>query len=78
MGVLTPEQVCGLGLRSVGENVRISDRSVIYDLIIRVIHHATGEIIRELTINPNKRYHCTGRPTGGPKVPRKPQRPNPQ
>ena len=31
MGFLTAEQVRGLGLRSVGKNVLISDRSVIYD-----------------------------------------------
>ena len=38
---------------------------------IRVIHGATGETIRTLTINPEHRYHGTGKPTGGPKGPRK-------
>ena len=38
---------------------------------IRIIHATTGEIIRTLTIDPNRRYHGTGRPTGGPKGPRK-------
>jgi hypothetical protein len=45
---------------------------------IHVIRAATGEVIRELTINPNKRYHGTRRPPGGPTGPGKPQRPNPQ
>lgn len=51
---------------------------LIDDLNIRVIHHHTGEIIRTLTIDPERRYHGTGTPPGGPKGPRKPQRPNPQ
>jgi transposase InsO family protein len=49
---------------------------LIDDLDIRVIHRYTGEIIRSLTIDPDRRYHGTGRPPGGPKGPRKPQRPN--
>ena len=44
---------------------------------IRVIHAATGEIIRTLTINPKHRYHGTGKPPGGPKGPRKPRRTKP-
>jgi transposase InsO family protein len=47
------------------------------DLDIRIIHHTTGEIIRQLTLDPNRLYHGTGRPPGGPTGPRKPQRPNP-
>lgn len=46
-------------------------------LDIRVIHATTGEIIRTLTINPQRRYHGTGRPTGGPKGPRKTKRTKP-
>jgi hypothetical protein len=38
---------------------------LIIDLDVRVIHATTGEIIRTLTINPNRRYHGTGRPPGG-------------
>jgi transposase InsO family protein len=38
---------------------------------VRIIHAATGEIIRQLTINPQHRYHGTGQPPGGPKGPRK-------
>jgi hypothetical protein len=45
---------------------------------IRVIHAITGEIIRTLTIDPEHRYHGTGKPGGGPKGPRKTKRPEPQ
>jgi hypothetical protein len=45
--------------------------ALIHDLDIRIIHATTGEIIRTLTINPERRYHGTGRPPGGPKGPRK-------
>lgn len=44
---------------------------------IRIIHATTGEIIRTLTINPERRYHGTGNPTGGPKGPRKTKRSGP-
>ena len=45
---------------------------------VRVIHATTGEIIRTLTINPERRFHGTGKPTGGPKGPRKIRRTEPQ
>ena len=48
---------------------------LIADLDVRVIHATTGEILRHLTINPQRRYHGTGRPPGPP--PRKRQRPDP-
>ena len=40
---------------------------LIHSYAIRVIHAATGEFIRTLTltINPQRRYHGTGKPTGG-------------
>ena len=38
---------------------------------VRVIHATTGEFIRTLTVNPERRYHGAGRPPGGPKGPRK-------
>jgi transposase InsO family protein len=44
---------------------------------VRVIHATTGEIIRSLTINPQRRYHGTRRPPGGPKGPRKTNRTGP-
>ena len=50
---------------------------LIDDLDVRIIHATTGEIIRTLTINPNRRYHGTGKPTGGPQRTTKNQRPEP-
>lgn len=50
---------------------------LIHGYDVRVIHAATGEIIRTLTIDPDKRYHGTGRPPGGPKGPRKTNRTGP-
>lgn len=47
---------------------------------IRVIHAATGEIIRTLTLNPDQRYHGTGAKIGGPQRPygpRKSKKPEP-
>jgi transposase InsO family protein len=44
---------------------------------VRVIHATTGEIIRTLTIDPERRYHGTGQPPGGPKGPRKTNRTGP-
>jgi transposase InsO family protein len=51
---------------------------LIHDLNIRVIHAATGEILRALTLNPQHRYHGTGKPPGGPKGPRKTRPPEPR
>ena len=47
------------------------------DLDVRVIHATTGETIRTLTIDPNRRYHGTGKPIGGPKRPPETKNPNP-
>lgn len=44
---------------------------------IRIIHATTGEVIRTLTIDPERRYHGTGRPPGGPTGPRKTKRSEP-
>ena len=37
---------------------------LIADLDVRIIHAATGEILRHLTLDPTRRYHGTGRPPG--------------
>ena len=50
---------------------------LVNDLDVRVIHATTGETIRTLTIDPNRRYHGTGKPIGGPKQPPKTKNPNP-
>ena len=42
---------------------------LIHSYDIRIIHAATGEILRALTINPDLRYHGTGKPKGGPSRP---------
>ena len=39
---------------------------LVQDLHIRVIDAATGELLRELVLNPTKRYQGTGRPPGPP------------
>jgi transposase InsO family protein len=50
---------------------------LIDDLEVRVIHATTGEIIRTLTIDPNRRYHGTGKPPGGPRRPYGPRKTKP-
>ena len=37
---------------------------LVHDLHVRVIHAATGELLRELTIDPTRDYQPTGRPPG--------------
>ena len=39
----------------------------IHDLHVRVINAATGELLRELVLNPDRDYQPTGRPPGWPK-----------
>jgi transposase InsO family protein len=39
---------------------------LVHDLEIRIINAATGELIRELTLNPGRNYQPTGRPPGPP------------
>ena len=57
---------------------RTLDRTPVIMLItgydVRVIHAATGEMIRQLTINPERRYHGTGQPRGGPRRPYGPRK----
>ena len=54
---------------------------LVQDLHVRVINAATGELIRELTIDPARNYQPTGRPPGPPpgtpRPPRKQKNPNP-
>ena len=42
---------------------------LIRDLDVRIIHAATGEILRDLTLDPQRRYQPTGKPIGGPSRP---------
>ena len=39
---------------------------LVHDLHIRVINAATGELLRELTLDPDRDYQPTGRPPGPP------------
>ena len=39
---------------------------LVQDLRIRIVNAATGELLRELTLNPTKHYRGTGRPPGPP------------
>jgi transposase InsO family protein len=53
---------------------------LVHDLDIRVIHAATGEVIRQLTLNPERQYQPTGAKRGGPSRPygpRKSKKPEP-
>jgi hypothetical protein len=43
---------------------------LVHDLHIRVINAATGELLRELTLDPTRDYQPTSRPSGPPKTPR--------
>lgn len=47
---------------------------LIHDLDIRVIHAATGEMIRTLTLDPERQYQPTGNKRGGPSRPYGPRK----
>jgi transposase InsO family protein len=53
----------GLGRQHAGARVYI----LVADLHIRVIAIETGELLRELTLDPNRDYQPTGRPPGPPR-----------
>ena len=50
----------GIGRTHTGTRVIVLSQ----DLEIRIIDAATGELLRELTLDPSKRYQGTGRPPG--------------
>ena len=45
-----------------------------HDECIRIVHAATGELITTRTLDPNRRYHGSGRPIGGPSRPYGPRK----
>jgi transposase InsO family protein len=45
---------------------------LVQDLNVRIIHAATGELLRELVLDPTKRYQPTGRPKGPTRTRRNP------
>jgi transposase InsO family protein len=60
----------GIGRAQAGTRVLL----LVQDLHIRVINADTGELIRELTLDPDKRYQATGKPSGWPKKTPRPLR----
>jgi hypothetical protein len=50
----------GIGRTHTGTRVIVLSQ----DLEIRIIDAATGELLRELILDPTKRYQGTGRPPG--------------
>jgi transposase InsO family protein len=60
----------GIGRPHAGTRVLL----LVQDLHIRVINADTGELIRELTLNPGKTYQPTGKPSGWPKKTPRPLR----
>jgi hypothetical protein len=53
----------GIGRPHAGTRVLL----LVQDLHIRVINADTGELLRELVLNPDKRYQATGKTPGWPK-----------
>jgi transposase InsO family protein len=53
----------GIGRPHAGTRVLL----LVQDLHIRVINAGTGELLRELVLNPDKTYQPTGKPSGWPK-----------
>lgn len=53
----------GIGTEHKGTHIR----ALIYGLHITIINKTTGEILRELTLDPSKDYQPLGRPPGPPK-----------
>ncbi len=50
---------------------------LIQDLHIRIINAATGELLRDLTLDPARNYQPTGKPRRPPRTPRKRSNPEP-
>ena len=62
-----------LGRRLTGTRIIL----LIADRDVRIINAATGELYRHLTLNPDRRYHGTGAPIGGPRRPYGPHKTKP-
>lgn len=61
----------GIGRTHAGTDILL----LVQDLDVRILNAATGEILRDLTIDPARDYQGTGRPPGPP--PKKAMSPNP-
>lgn len=53
----------GIGRTHAGTHILM----LVQDTHVRIIHATTGELLRELTLDPTRTYHGTGRPPGPPK-----------
>jgi hypothetical protein len=52
--------------------------TLVQGLDVRVINAATGELLRQLTLDPDRNYQPTGRPPGStPGTPRRQKNPGP-
>jgi len=58
------------------EHARTPVILLVADMDVRVINATTGELLRQLTLDPNRNYQPLGRPPGPP--PRTTKRPNPK
>ena len=68
------DAMLGLGRTHAGTHVLL----LVRDLDIRIINAATGELLRQLTLDPNRNYQPVGRPPGPTKTtPRKRSNPEP-
>ncbi len=47
-----------------GHNLVFEEETLAHDLHIRVVHAATGELLRDLTLDPTRDYQPTGAPKG--------------
>ena len=64
----------GIGRTHAGTHILL----LVQDLNIRIIHAATGELLRDLTLDPSRSYQPTGRPPGPPPgTPRRPPKTSP-
>src|SRR5262249_61966967 len=64
----------GIGRTHAGTHILL----LVQDLDIRIVHAATGELLRQLTLDPGRNYQPTGRPPGPPPgTLRKPRNPEP-
>jgi hypothetical protein len=55
-------QLYSIGIGRTHTRTRVT--VLVQDLDIRIIDAATGELLRELTLDTSKRYQGTGRPPG--------------
>lgn len=61
----------GIGRTHAGTHILL----LVQDLNIRIINTATGELLRDLTLNPDRIYQPTGKPPGPPPgTPRPPRK----